>query len=78
MLLFLLPLQIIHWSRLSGKRARQFVVTNVVLNSVMAGLGLLSVFLTPIWILGLVALIFTAYVIRETLNYAGHSEYVDL
>jgi low temperature requirement protein LtrA len=78
MLLFLLPLQIIHWSRLSGKRARQFVVTNVVLNSVMAGLGLLSVFLTPIWILGLVALVYTAYVIRETLNDAGHSESVDL
>lgn len=78
MLLFLIPLQIIHWSRLSGERARQFVITNVALNSALTGLGLTSGFITPNWILGLVALVYTAYVIFETPRFSRDGASVDL
>lgn len=74
MLLFVIPLQIIHWARLSGARARQFLVTNAALNIVLAGLGLLSLVLTHVWILGLVALTYTAYVVCETPKYAGDTK----
>lgn len=70
MLLFLLPLQFIHWSRLSGTRARQFVVTNVILNSALVGMGLLSSHMPQIWVLGIVALVYTAYVIYEAPKYS--------
>lgn len=70
MLLFLLPLQIIHWLRLSGKRARQFVAANAVLNSALVGLGLSSGFFSTTWTLGLVALVYTAYVIIEAPKYS--------
>jgi len=70
MLLFLLPLQIIHWSRLSGRRASQFVMINLILNAVLVGIGLMSYQLPHIWLLGIVALVYTAYVVFETPKYS--------
>ncbi len=70
LLLFLMPLQIIHWSRLDGDRARQFIVTNVALDIAVLGIAVFSLWISNVWVLGLTAFIYTAYVLYETPKYA--------
>ncbi len=69
LLLFLLPLQFIHGIRLQGSRARRFFVTNLVLNSSLIGIAAASVYISHIWVLGLVVAVYVAYVLHETPRY---------
>lgn len=77
MLLFLIPLQAIHWFQLNSERAKQFVAANAILNIVLAGFIPLSGFLPQIWILGLVAFVYTAYVIHQTPKYTRNRDPLD-
>ncbi len=65
MVLFLLPLQVIHGSRMRGRRVGQFVIANLILLAGLAAVVGLSFVLPQIWVLALVALVYTAYVVHE-------------
>ena len=70
LLLFLIPLQVIHGTRLGGAHARRYVAVSLLLDAGLAAAIALAAGLPPSFQLILVAGLYTAYVVYETPRHA--------
>jgi len=66
LLLFMVPLEVIHGARLGGERLRRYAAASLLLDAGLAATGIVAAGLVPSLQLVLVATLYTAYVIIES------------